>query len=87
MGNWIANGNPPAYWLSGLFYPQGFLTGVLQTHARKYRIPIDKLQYSFKILETDEKGLSSRPIVPPPFLIILGRSIHLWHLPGGGHLG
>jgi dynein heavy chain len=21
MSNWILNGNPPAYWLSGLFYP------------------------------------------------------------------
>lgn len=35
---------------------------MLQTHARKYRIPIDKLQFSFKILDTDEKGLSSKPL-------------------------
>lgn len=27
--NWLKNGNPPSYWLSGMFFPQGFMTGVL----------------------------------------------------------
>ena len=34
MTNWLVNGNPSSYWISGLYFPQGFLTGVLQTHAR-----------------------------------------------------
>ena len=29
MKDWLCNGNPNCYWISGLFYPQGFLTGVL----------------------------------------------------------
>ena len=31
---WLDEGNPISYWLPGLFFPQGFMTGVLQTHAR-----------------------------------------------------
>ena len=41
LRDWTQNGSPNCYWLSGLFFPQGFLTGVLQTHARRYQIPID----------------------------------------------
>jgi dynein heavy chain, axonemal len=35
MEDWMCNGNPNSYWLPGMFFPQGFMTGVLQTHARK----------------------------------------------------
>ena len=52
--NWLMNGNPGFYWLPGMFFPQGFMTGVLQTHSRQYRIAIDKLAYSFEFLETEE---------------------------------
>jgi len=27
--NWLMNGNPSSYWLPGMFFPQGFMTGVL----------------------------------------------------------
>jgi dynein heavy chain len=50
MAAWLQNGNPSAYWMPGLFFPQGFLTGVLQTHARQYKIAIDKLAFAFEIL-------------------------------------
>ena len=53
MDDWLQNGTPKSYWISGLFFPQGFLTGVLQTHSRQYKIPIDKLQYGFTILEAE----------------------------------
>ncbi len=33
---------------------KGFLTGVLQTHARKDNIAIDQLQFMFKILDFDK---------------------------------
>ena len=53
MQDWLANGNPNSYWLSGMYFPQGFLTGVLQTHARQYKIAIDQLSFSFQILEKE----------------------------------
>lgn len=36
--------------MSGLYFPQGFVTGVLQTHSRKYKIPIDTLTFKFKVM-------------------------------------
>lgn len=46
---WIQYFQPPSYWLSGFYFTQGFLTGNLQTHARKYDLPIDQLKYEFII--------------------------------------
>lgn len=53
IDNWLRNGNPSSFWLSGMFFPQGFMTGVLQTHARKHTVAIDKLQWQFEILEAE----------------------------------
>jgi len=36
-----------------MFFPQGFMTGVLQTHARQYKIAIDKLSFAFEIMEAE----------------------------------
>jgi len=52
--NWLMNGNPSSYWLPGMFFPQGFMTGVLQTHSRQYRIAIDKLVFAFEFLSEEE---------------------------------
>jgi dynein heavy chain len=38
--------------LPGIFFPQGFLTGTLQVHARKYDLPIDELSFEFTVLRT-----------------------------------
>jgi len=53
MENWLKNGNPSSYSLPYMFFPQGFLTGVLQTHARQYKIAIDRLDFTFEILEAE----------------------------------
>lgn len=47
---WIKNGFSTSYWLPGIFFPQGFLTGTLQVHARKYDLPIDELSFEFHVL-------------------------------------
>ena len=54
LNAWLTGGNPNAYWISGMFFPQGFLTGVLQTHARQYKIAIDELAFAFECLEFEE---------------------------------
>jgi dynein heavy chain len=47
--NWCEKGQPMSFWLPGFYYPQGFMTGALQTHARRYSLPIDQLNFSFHI--------------------------------------
>jgi len=59
MRTWLESGNPPCFWLSGFYFPQGFITGVLQTHARKYEIAIDHLSFSFRILDFFEDEIKS----------------------------
>jgi dynein heavy chain len=61
MESWLMNGEPPCFWMSGFFFPQGFMTGVLQTHARKEQIAIDKLNFSFKILEEEPEHFEEGP--------------------------
>ena len=51
MSGWLKTGAPDSFWLPGFFFPQGFMTGVLQTHARKYAQPIDSLNFNFRVLE------------------------------------
>jgi dynein heavy chain len=49
MHKWNKNGVPPSVALPYIFFTQGFLTGALQKHARKHVIPIDSLDFSFKM--------------------------------------
>jgi len=58
---WLQEGPPLAFWLSGLFFPQGFMTAVLQTHARKHSMAIDTLSFMYRIHNTDYTGLKERP--------------------------
>jgi dynein heavy chain len=45
LRDWNDNGVPTSFWLSGFFFPQGFLTGVLQTHSRSHKLPIDTIKF------------------------------------------
>ena len=38
---------PRMYWISAFFFPQGFLTSILQIFARRTKLPIDSLGFSF----------------------------------------
>ncbi|BFG02702.1 dynein heavy chain 6 axonemal [Drosophila madeirensis] len=51
--HWAENGAPRSYWISGFFFPQSFLTGVLQTYARRRVLPIDSLKIDFDIVERE----------------------------------
>ncbi|XP_062379463.1 dynein axonemal heavy chain 6-like [Sardina pilchardus] len=52
--------NPRSYWLSGFFFPQGFLTAVLQTYARKRNLPVDSLCFSYHV-QKDTLDWSAAP--------------------------
>ncbi|RUS88172.1 hypothetical protein EGW08_004069 [Elysia chlorotica] len=41
---------PTSFWLSAFFFPQGFLTAVLQNHARKESISVDSLTFRFDVM-------------------------------------
>lgn len=51
IDSWIRRGLPRSVWMSGLFFPQSFLTGTLQTYARKHNLPIDFLRFDFEVLD------------------------------------
>jgi len=58
---------------AGLFFPEGFLTAVLQNHARTYHTPIDRVALQCHV---QPAGLTPDSITQPP---AVGVYIHgLW---------
>eukprot|EP00668_Euglena_longa_P046499 GGOE01062184.1.p1 GENE.GGOE01062184.1~~GGOE01062184.1.p1 ORF type:complete len:1100 (-),score=391.90 GGOE01062184.1:241-3348(-) len=47
---WYNEGPPAVFWLSGFYFTQSFLTGVLQNFARKYKVEIDTLKWEFTVM-------------------------------------
>mgnify|MGYP001170437543 CR=1 FL=1 len=49
FSGWLTRGQPMCFNLPAFFFQQGFMTGILQMHARRYGIPIDSLSFSYQI--------------------------------------
>ncbi|CAJ1990204.1 dynein heavy chain [Leishmania donovani] len=49
IADWYAHGPPAAFWFGGFFFPQAFLTGTLQNHARKVHQAIDSISFQFSV--------------------------------------
>jgi dynein heavy chain len=52
--DWISNGKPYSYWISSFFFPQGFLTSVLQAFARSNMVPVDILSNQVVVQDFDD---------------------------------
>merc|ERR1719446_1573804 len=64
MQSWVDHDNPIAFWISGLFFPQAFLTATLQNFARSAHIAIDRLTFDFPVhdeWELDGSNLTEHP--------------------------
>ena len=44
---WIQKGKPESFWLGGFFFPQSFLTAILQNFARKNSVTVDQVGQAF----------------------------------------
>lgn len=60
LQDWINDGPPIVFWLSGFYFTQSFLTGVLQNFSRKHKYSIDMLQFEFAVTRF-EKDTSHSP--------------------------
>ncbi|GAB1605521.1 dynein axonemal heavy chain 1-like isoform X5 [Argonauta hians] len=61
INHWIEEGIPYAYWISGFFFPQAFLTGTLQNFARMKHISIDTISFQFEVLKSHYSEIDSHP--------------------------
>ncbi|KAM6951542.1 dynein axonemal heavy chain 3 [Aplochiton taeniatus] len=60
LQDWIDNGPPTVFWVSGFYFTQSFLTGVSQNFARKYTIPIDFIGFEFDVTK-QESHMERKP--------------------------
>lgn len=63
MRGWLMNGHPAAFWISGMFYPQGFITGVLQNYARDTGIPVSEITFNHKVMDKPLSEITRGPSV------------------------
>ncbi|CAG9858599.1 unnamed protein product [Phyllotreta striolata] len=63
LQDWIDHGEPNVFWLSGFYFTQSFLTGVLQNFSRKEHYPIDFVHFEFSVSEYEAETENMAPIL------------------------
>jgi len=61
LTEWSTQGHPVLLWIGGLTFPTGYLTGLLQAHARKNNQAIDAYSWSFDVLPQPENEIMNPP--------------------------
>lgn len=61
MGHWLIDGPRVCYWLSGFFFPQGFMTAVKQTYSRDNKIAVDTLKIGCVMTSLETEGIQKSP--------------------------
>lgn len=51
FNRWYSDGHPISFWISGLFFPQAFLTAVLQNFARAHKFAIDRVNFDTEVVD------------------------------------
>jgi len=58
---WVREGEPVCFWIGGFFNSAAFMTGTLQAFARSTGVSVDKLGFSFRILDEKEDEVTAQP--------------------------
>lgn len=66
MAAWLELGQPHSFSLSSFFFPQSFITALLQRHARQTLVAIDRLSLAFEV--TALRSSAGVTAVRPRFL-------------------
>lgn len=61
MNKWMNEGHQPCYWVSGFFFPQGFLTAAKQNFARKHQYEINKVTFEYLWRDDITKDTAEMP--------------------------
>ncbi|OHT02341.1 Dynein heavy chain family protein [Tritrichomonas foetus] len=59
FNEWVQNGPPVLFWISGFFMQQSFLTGIKQNCARRQQIGVDTISFAFQVMT--ERDIKTRP--------------------------
>merc|ERR1711881_72883 len=61
IDKWLRTGPPSYFWLSGFFFPQGFMTSVAQTYSRKFLVAVDILGFETVMTAKSEDRITRPP--------------------------